>query len=62
MSRATKARLRKLEQARPELQPVMKVWDGTGPEPALEPGDPRPLVLVDTGIRRSEAFEVGEGE
>ena len=60
MSRATKARLRKLEQARPELQPVVKVWDGTGPKPALEPGDPRTLILVNTGVPRSEEFKTGK--
>ena len=55
MSRAVKSRLRKLERAQ-KGSVVVKVWNGTGPKPQLEPGDPRTLVLVNTGVPRSKNF------
>ena len=55
MSRAVKSRLRKLERAQ-KGGVVVKVWNGTGPKPQLEPGDPRTLILVNTGVPRSKAF------
>ena len=55
MSRAVKSRLRKLERAQTGGI-VVKVWNGTGPKPQLEPGDARTLILVNTGVPRSKDF------
>ncbi len=61
MSRAVKSRLRKLERAQ-KGGIVLRVWNGTGPKPLLEPGDPRTLILVNTGVPRHTDFRARDSE